>query len=141
MPAEGDGEIVFKHACKLGCEGVVSKRLGSHYRSGRSPHWVKVKRGRSATLAVIGANAVALSGTGLSCTFLLTIFYTFRPLEPTCENAGTVAQMNPHTMIAVNNLNILSSQKMNCECLHRRSCAPRARQSYEDFSVNAVTAL
>jgi ATP-dependent DNA ligase len=40
---EGDGEIVFAHACKLGCEGIVSKRLGSLYRSGRSPHWVKVK--------------------------------------------------------------------------------------------------
>jgi hypothetical protein len=26
---EGDGEIIFKHACKLGCEGIVSKRLGS----------------------------------------------------------------------------------------------------------------
>jgi ATP-dependent DNA ligase len=25
------------------CEGIVSKRLGSAYRSGRSPHWVKVK--------------------------------------------------------------------------------------------------
>jgi bifunctional non-homologous end joining protein LigD len=40
---EGDGEIIFKHACKLGCEGIVSKRLGSLYRSGRSPHWLKVK--------------------------------------------------------------------------------------------------
>ena len=40
---EGDGEIIFKHACKLGCEGVVSKRLGSPYRSRRSQHWVKVK--------------------------------------------------------------------------------------------------
>ena len=40
---EDDGEIVFHHACKLGCEGIVSKRLGSTYRSGRSPHWVKVK--------------------------------------------------------------------------------------------------
>jgi bifunctional non-homologous end joining protein LigD len=38
---EGDGEIIFKHACKLGC--VVSKRLGSLYRSGRSAHWVKIK--------------------------------------------------------------------------------------------------
>jgi bifunctional non-homologous end joining protein LigD len=26
---ENDGEIIFKHACKLGCEGIVSKRLGS----------------------------------------------------------------------------------------------------------------
>ncbi len=40
---EGDGEIVFKHACKLGCEGIVSKRLGSSYRSGRVTHWLKVK--------------------------------------------------------------------------------------------------
>jgi bifunctional non-homologous end joining protein LigD len=40
---EGVGDILFEHACKLGCEGIVSKRLGSLYRSGRSPHWVKVK--------------------------------------------------------------------------------------------------
>jgi bifunctional non-homologous end joining protein LigD len=40
---EGDGEVVFQHACALGCEGIVSKRLGSPYRSGRSPHWVKIK--------------------------------------------------------------------------------------------------
>jgi bifunctional non-homologous end joining protein LigD len=40
---EEDGAIVFREACRLGCEGIVSKRLGSLYRSGRSPHWVKVK--------------------------------------------------------------------------------------------------
>ena len=28
---EGDGEIVFQQACQLGCEGIVSKRLGSTY--------------------------------------------------------------------------------------------------------------
>jgi ATP-dependent DNA ligase len=32
----GDGAIVYRQACKLGCEGIVSKRLGSLYRSGRS---------------------------------------------------------------------------------------------------------
>ena len=31
-----EGSIVFHHACKLGCEGIVSKRLGSLYRAGRS---------------------------------------------------------------------------------------------------------
>ena len=40
---EGDGPTVFAHACKLGLEGIVSKRLGSPYRSGRSRHWVKSK--------------------------------------------------------------------------------------------------
>jgi ATP-dependent DNA ligase len=34
---------VFRHACKLGLEGIVSKRKGSPYRSGRSPDWLKMK--------------------------------------------------------------------------------------------------
>ena len=38
-----EGSIVFHHACKLGCEGIVSKRLGSPYRSGRSADRIKVK--------------------------------------------------------------------------------------------------
>jgi bifunctional non-homologous end joining protein LigD len=40
---EGDGPTVFAHACKLGLEGIVSKRKGSTYRSGRSPDWLKMK--------------------------------------------------------------------------------------------------
>jgi bifunctional non-homologous end joining protein LigD len=40
---EGDGATIFKHACALGCEGIVSKRLGSPYRADRSAHWLKVK--------------------------------------------------------------------------------------------------
>lgn len=40
---EEDGTIIFKHACMLGCEGIVSKRRGSPYRSGRSDNWIKVK--------------------------------------------------------------------------------------------------
>jgi bifunctional non-homologous end joining protein LigD len=39
----GDGAVIFAQACKLGCEGIVSKQLGSLYRSGRLKHWVKVK--------------------------------------------------------------------------------------------------
>jgi bifunctional non-homologous end joining protein LigD len=40
---EGDGETVFRHACKFGLEGIVSKRLGSPYISGRTRHWIKMK--------------------------------------------------------------------------------------------------
>ncbi|MGC2081626.1 MAG: DNA ligase [Xanthobacteraceae bacterium] len=47
---EGDGNILFAHACKLGCEGIVSKRLGSLYRSGRSPNWLKVKNPAAAAV-------------------------------------------------------------------------------------------
>jgi bifunctional non-homologous end joining protein LigD len=38
-----DGPLVFAHACKLGVEGIVSKRRDSPYRSGRLPHWIKSK--------------------------------------------------------------------------------------------------
>src|SRR5262252_7036944 len=40
---EGDGPTVFAHACKMGLEGIVSKRKDSMYRSGRSPDWLKSK--------------------------------------------------------------------------------------------------
>ena len=40
---EGDGEAIFRHACALGLEGIVSKRRDSRYRSGRSLTWLKVK--------------------------------------------------------------------------------------------------
>jgi ATP-dependent DNA ligase len=33
----------MRHACKLGLEGIVSKRKDSAYRSGRSPDWLKMK--------------------------------------------------------------------------------------------------
>ena len=38
-----DGESVFWHACKMGLEAIVSKRLGSRYCSGRSKDWLKFK--------------------------------------------------------------------------------------------------
>jgi bifunctional non-homologous end joining protein LigD len=38
-----DGETVFRHACKMGLEGIVSKHKTSTYRSGRSPDWLKSK--------------------------------------------------------------------------------------------------
>ena len=38
-----DGEAVFRHACKMGLEGIVSKRKDLPYRSGRSPDWLKTK--------------------------------------------------------------------------------------------------
>ena len=42
-PFGGEGAIIHKHACALGCEGIVSKRFGSPYRAGRSAHWLKIK--------------------------------------------------------------------------------------------------
>ncbi len=40
---QADGDTVYRRACALGCEGIVSKRLGSPYRFGRSNDWIKIK--------------------------------------------------------------------------------------------------
>jgi hypothetical protein len=54
-----DGAIIYRHACKLGCEGIVSKRLGSPYRSGRTAHAVVVTEpsGDEAGVQAIRRNA------------------------------------------------------------------------------------
>ena len=44
------GAAVFQHACKLGAEGIVSKRLGSIYQSGRSADWLKFKNPEAAAV-------------------------------------------------------------------------------------------
>jgi bifunctional non-homologous end joining protein LigD len=40
---ESGGDAILKSACKLSLEGIVSKKLGAHYRSGRSESWTKAK--------------------------------------------------------------------------------------------------
>jgi len=40
---EGDGAVIFAQACRLGCEGIVAKRVDLPYESGRSRRWVKIK--------------------------------------------------------------------------------------------------
>ena len=44
---EAEGALVFDHACRMGLEGIISKRKGSPYRSGRSQHWLKAKNPNS----------------------------------------------------------------------------------------------
>jgi bifunctional non-homologous end joining protein LigD len=41
---DGDGATIFAHACRLGCEGIVSKRRDHRTgRSGPSKAWLKIK--------------------------------------------------------------------------------------------------
>ena len=44
---DSDGVAVFEHACKLGLEGIVSKRRDMRYRSGRSKAWLKIRNSKS----------------------------------------------------------------------------------------------
>src|SRR4051794_2557519 len=39
----GDGGAIFRHACWMDLEGIVSKRIGSRYESGKTRAWPKAK--------------------------------------------------------------------------------------------------
>lgn len=49
-----DGEALFRHACGMGLEGIVSKRRDRPYRSGRQDDWRKVKCVQRETFVIIG---------------------------------------------------------------------------------------
>ena len=62
----GDGAIVFAPAERMGLEGSVSKRLGSHYRSGRVDNKRKVKCWTESALTLIGTELNKLSGAPMA---------------------------------------------------------------------------
>ena len=51
---EGDPETLLVEACRRGWEGLIAKRAGSRYRSGRSPDWKKLKCSASQELVIGG---------------------------------------------------------------------------------------
>lgn len=50
---EADGAAVFKQACAMHFEGIVSKQRDSPYRSGRQKTWIKLKCRQSETYPII----------------------------------------------------------------------------------------
>jgi bifunctional non-homologous end joining protein LigD len=49
-----DGPTMLEHACRLGLEGIVSKRVDMPYRSGRGEHWLKSKSVLRQEFIIIG---------------------------------------------------------------------------------------
>ncbi|MCV9964335.1 non-homologous end-joining DNA ligase [Pararhizobium sp. BT-229] len=60
---EGDGASIFNAVCELGLEGVVAKKKGGRYRSGRSKDWTKIKCLQTADFYVVG---YVIAGRGIS---------------------------------------------------------------------------
>jgi bifunctional non-homologous end joining protein LigD len=50
----GKGAWLFEAMQNAGCEGIVSKRLGSHYRGGQSRDWLKIKVSEIGVFVVTG---------------------------------------------------------------------------------------
>jgi bifunctional non-homologous end joining protein LigD len=49
-----DGPTMLEHACRLGLEGIISKRADLPYRSGRGGHWLKSKCVEGQEFLVLG---------------------------------------------------------------------------------------
>jgi bifunctional non-homologous end joining protein LigD len=49
-----DAATMLRHACRMGLEGVVSKRKDLPYRSGRGDHWLKIKCTEAQEFVILG---------------------------------------------------------------------------------------
>ncbi|WP_293868974.1 DNA ligase D [uncultured Alsobacter sp.] len=61
---ENDGATMLRHACRLGLEGIVSKRRDAPYASGRGGGWLKAKCTQRQEFVVVGfTRSTAASGS------------------------------------------------------------------------------
>lgn len=67
---DADGDELIRSACRLGLEGVVSKRADAPYRSGRSPDWLKVKCLHEQELVIAGYTDPAGARAGFGALVL-----------------------------------------------------------------------
>src|SRR5262249_39509046 len=51
---ETDGPTVLEHSCRLGLEGIISKRRDLPYRSGHGEHWLKSKCRATQEFIILG---------------------------------------------------------------------------------------
>ncbi|MFC5415818.1 non-homologous end-joining DNA ligase [Dongia soli] len=66
---EGDAAVFFRHACKHKLEGIISKKAGSRYVSGRTLNWVKVKCSPRQEF-IIGGYIPSTTGRGVGSLLL-----------------------------------------------------------------------
>jgi bifunctional non-homologous end joining protein LigD len=116
---EGKGGELYAEVCQLGLEGIMSKRRASHYHSGRTTDWLKIKCVEQGEFVVggftdpssarIGFGALLLGvynergqlvytgnvGTGFSAQRLRTLYQALRELETdTCPFAAGAQRLS-----------------------------------------------
>jgi bifunctional non-homologous end joining protein LigD len=67
---DADGALLFREACKLGAEGIISKRADAKYVSGRSANWIKTKCIHRQEFVIGGFTPPAKGGDGLGALLL-----------------------------------------------------------------------
>ena len=93
---EVDGNEVFKKACALGAEGIVSKLKSAKYTSGRSGAWLKLKCRLEQEFVIGGFTLPSKGGSGIGA--LLLGYYEKGKLRY-AGRAGTGFTQETHQMI------------------------------------------
>jgi len=74
------GQTMLSHACRMGLEGVVSKRSDAPYRSGRGRSWVKSKCSQRQEFVIAGY--VPSEAAGRTLRSIVTGYYENGELKP-----------------------------------------------------------
>lgn len=83
---QGNGGIFFEQACKLGLEGIISKRADGEYVGTRTRDWQKIKCGKRQEFVIVGHTEPAGSRTHFGA--LLVAYYEQQRLVY-CGRVGT----------------------------------------------------
>lgn len=67
---DADGTAFFDQACRLGLEGIISKRIDAKYRETRSKDWLKIKCTKQQELLIGGYTDPGGSRTGFGALLL-----------------------------------------------------------------------
>jgi len=74
------GQTMLRHACRMGLEGVISKRADARYRSGRGRDWIKSKCTQRQEFVIAGY--VPSKGSGRELGSIVTAYHEEGGLRP-----------------------------------------------------------
>jgi bifunctional non-homologous end joining protein LigD len=79
---EGSGDTIFRHACELHAEGIISKRAAAPYRASRNSEWLKSKCLLEQEFVIAGYTPSS-EGPDRIGSLLLGYYETFHPENKT----------------------------------------------------------
>jgi bifunctional non-homologous end joining protein LigD len=91
-----EGEPVFREACRMGAEGIVSKRADGAYTSGRSKAWLKVKCDRRQEFVIGGFTKPSNGTDGIGA--LLLGYYEGKKLIYAGRTGTGFTQVSSHNL-------------------------------------------
>ena len=70
---EGDGAKLFEQVCRLGLEGIVSKRIDNRYRAGSSKHQDKKEDIRHSIVLLTAFDSSGIGDAASNCAGLTNV--------------------------------------------------------------------